>query len=91
MRCWLGTALAPAFVAIFVGLGLWWGLPVLSAVLLTGLLMVSVRLPLRSGAREAGERAGTGAAMHNRRSTGFQAILKRRAGPWFIRGYRFAP
>jgi len=26
-----GTALAPIFVAIFVGLGFWWGLPVLSA------------------------------------------------------------
>ena len=26
----LGTALAPLFVAIFVGLGFWWGLPVLS-------------------------------------------------------------
>jgi MFS family permease len=54
----LGTALAPVFVAIFVGLGFWWGLPVLSAVLLTGLLVVSLRLPLRSGAREAAERAG---------------------------------
>jgi fucose permease len=51
----LGTALAPVFVAIFVGLGFWWGLPVLSAVLLTGLLMVSLRLPLRSGARAAAE------------------------------------
>ena len=36
----LGTALAPVFVAIFVGLGFWWGLPVLSAVLLVGLLGV---------------------------------------------------
>src|SRR5262245_30143713 len=26
----LGTALAPVFVAVFVGLGFWWGLPVLS-------------------------------------------------------------
>ena len=58
----LGTALAPAFVAIFVDLGFWWGLPVLSAVLLTGLLVVSLRLPLRSGAREAGERAGAAGA-----------------------------
>ena len=32
----LGTALAPVFVAVFVGLGFWWGLPVLSAVLLAG-------------------------------------------------------
>ena len=47
----LGTALAPVFVAIFVGLGFWWGLPVLSAALLVALLMFSMRLPLRAGAR----------------------------------------
>jgi MFS family permease len=44
----LGTVLAPVFVAIFVGLGFWWGLPVLSAVLLAGLLTISVRLPLQA-------------------------------------------
>src|SRR5215469_1263857 len=44
----LGTALAPVLVAIFVGLGFWWGLPILSAVLLAGLLLVSLRLPLRA-------------------------------------------
>ena len=27
----LGTALAPVFVAIFVGVGAWWGLPIMSA------------------------------------------------------------
>jgi Major Facilitator Superfamily len=43
----LGTALAPVFVAAFVGLGLWTGLPILAAVLLVGLLLVSLRLPLR--------------------------------------------
>jgi len=42
----LGTALAPLFVAIFVGLGFWWGLPLTSVVLLVVLLMVSMRLPL---------------------------------------------
>jgi MFS family permease len=47
----LGTALAPVLVAIFVGLGFWWGLPILSTVLLAGLLLVSLRLPLRAGAR----------------------------------------
>jgi MFS family permease len=52
----LGTALAPVFVAVFVGLGFWWGLPVLSAVLLAGLLATSLRLPLHAGA-EPGERA----------------------------------
>jgi len=39
----LGTALAPVLVAIFVGLGFWWGLPVLAAALLVGLLVP--RLP----------------------------------------------
>ncbi len=34
----VGTALAPVFVAIFVGLGIWWGLPVLVGVLLLALL-----------------------------------------------------
>jgi fucose permease len=44
----LGTVLAPVFVAVFDGLGFWWGLPVLSGVLLVVLLSVSVRLPLRT-------------------------------------------
>jgi fucose permease len=52
----LGTALAPVLVAIFVGLGFWWGLPILSTVLLAGLLLVSLRLPLRAGARAAAGR-----------------------------------
>jgi MFS family permease len=42
----LGTALAPVFVAVFVGLGFWTGLPVLAACLLAGLIAVSLRLPL---------------------------------------------
>ena len=49
----LGTALAPIFVAVFVGLGFWWGLPVLSVVLIVGLLLVSRPLPLHAGARAA--------------------------------------
>jgi MFS family permease len=57
----LGTALAPVLVALFVGLGFWWGLPVLSTVLLAGLLLVSLRLPLRADAaaraRAPGRRA----------------------------------
>jgi len=52
----LGTVLAPVFVAVFVGLGFWWGLPVLSAALLIALLLVSVRLPLHAA---AGGSAGT--------------------------------
>jgi fucose permease len=44
----LGTALAPLFVALFVGLGFWWGLPVLVAVALVVLLAVAVARPLRT-------------------------------------------
>jgi len=43
----LGTVLAPVFVAIFVGLGFWWGLPLTSTCLLIGLIAVSLGLPLR--------------------------------------------
>lgn len=46
----LGTALAPAFVAVFNGIGFWVGLPVLAAVLLAGLIAVSLRLPLKPAA-----------------------------------------
>jgi hypothetical protein len=54
-----GTALAPVLVAAFVGLEFWWGLPIVSTVLLVALLLVSLRLPLRAGARAAaGGRAG---------------------------------
>jgi len=49
----LGTALAPLFVALFVGLGFWWGLPVLTAALLVGLLVASLPLPLRTGTESA--------------------------------------
>ena len=44
----LGTVLAPVFVAIFVGLGFWWGLPLTSTCLLIGLIAVSLGLPLRA-------------------------------------------
>jgi hypothetical protein len=47
----LGTALAPVFVAIFVGLGAWWGLPVMSSALLLVLLAVGRGMPLHAGAR----------------------------------------
>ena len=53
----LGTALAPVFVALFVGLGFWWGLPVLVAALLLGLIGASVRLPLAIDADHVGRTA----------------------------------
>jgi MFS family permease len=42
----LGTVLAPVFVAVFDGLGFWWGLPLTVAVLLVLLLVLSAGLPL---------------------------------------------
>ncbi len=48
----LGTVLAPVFVALFLGLGFWWGLPVISTLLLVALTVASVRLPLRVQAAE---------------------------------------
>jgi MFS family permease len=49
----LGTALAPAFVATFTGIGFWVGLPLLAAVSLAVVIAVSVRLPLRPAAAAA--------------------------------------
>ena len=61
----LGTALAPVFVAVFVGLGFWWGLPVLAAVLLVGAARWSaLRLPLRAGAAPAADRRRADARRH---------------------------
>jgi MFS family permease len=57
----LGTALAPVFVAIFTGLGFWWGLPVMSSVLLLVLIAICARLPLRPAASErSSEQSATG-------------------------------
>jgi MFS family permease len=53
----LGTALAPVFIALFVGLGIWWGLPVLVGVLLIGLLLFSVGQALQEGAKTHKEQA----------------------------------
>jgi fucose permease len=54
----LGTVLAPVFVAIFVGLGFWWGLPLTSTCLLIGLIAVSIGLPLRVEAARASRPEG---------------------------------
>ena len=42
----LGTALAPIFSAVFVGFGIWWGLPLLMTASTLALLLFAVRLPL---------------------------------------------
>jgi len=43
-----GTALAPLFVAIFLGLGAWWLMPLIVAVALVGLLLFSAKEPLEA-------------------------------------------
>lgn len=43
----VGTALAPVLVALFTGLGMWWGLPLLVALLLAALLFATQRAPLQ--------------------------------------------
>jgi MFS family permease len=47
----LGTALAPVFIALFVGLGIWWGLPLLVGALILGLLLFSAGQALKDGAK----------------------------------------
>jgi len=54
----LGTVLAPVFVAVFIGLGIWWGLPVLAVVLLLALLLFSLSLPLQAGTNTAQSQQG---------------------------------
>jgi len=45
-----GTALAPLFIAVFLGLGVWWLMPVVVAVALLVLLLFSARAPLQVAA-----------------------------------------
>jgi MFS family permease len=48
----LGTALAPVFIALFVRLGMWWGLPVMVGGLILALLMFSLGQPLKDRATD---------------------------------------
>jgi len=45
-----GTALAPLFVAVFVGLGAWWLLPVIVGIAFIALLLSGARMPLQVAA-----------------------------------------
>jgi predicted MFS family arabinose efflux permease len=56
----LGTVLAPLFVAIFLGIGFWQGMPLVSTALFVVLLLVSVRLPLRVEQARAAPSASAG-------------------------------
>jgi len=42
-----GTALAPLLIALFLGLGVWWGLPILVACTLALILISALRQPLQ--------------------------------------------
>jgi MFS family permease len=55
----LGTALAPVFVALFVGFGIWWGLPLTVGGLLAALILWTVSLPLSAAgeSREIGSKS----------------------------------
>jgi fucose permease len=46
----LGTALAPVFIAIFVGVGWWWGLPTMVGIAISGLFLNCWHQPLAQGA-----------------------------------------
>jgi fucose permease len=50
----LGTALAPVLAALFVGLGVWWGLPILVGAGTLGLLVASLPLALGQDSTVAG-------------------------------------
>jgi MFS family permease len=58
----LGTALAP----VFLGLGAWWGLPLLSSALLVALVVIALRLPLSTSAERAAPRGVAGARIPRR-------------------------
>lgn len=45
----VGTALAPVFIALFVGFGFWWGLPLSLVIFILLLFVLSLPLPLPGG------------------------------------------
>jgi fucose permease len=44
----LGTALAPVFILLFVGLGIWWGMPLLVGAAILMVAIFSMSLPLQT-------------------------------------------
>jgi MFS family permease len=57
----LGTMLAPVFVLVFVGMGMWWGMPLSVAAAILLLLMFSTGLPLRTTRQPDAARGRQGA------------------------------
>jgi MFS family permease len=58
----LGTALAPVFVLLFVGMGMWWGMPIFVAAAILFLLIFSTGLPLGAADRTSGAQGSDGGA-----------------------------
>ena len=56
-RVCAGTALAPLFVAIFLGAGVWWLMPLIVAAALTALLLLSTKVPLEASVGDVGNAA----------------------------------
>ena len=52
-----GTALAPLFVAIFLGAGVWWLMPLMVAAALTALLLLGTKVPLEASVGDVGNAA----------------------------------
>ncbi len=72
----LGTALAPIFALVFVGLGFWWGLPVLVGALTLVLLLFTLRLPLQEKTPVAARRGQPHGQGRCRRASGFMPRLR---------------
>jgi MFS family permease len=53
----VGTTLAPVFVVVFVGYGIWWGLPAAAAIVMIVLLAVSRGVPLKVAAAPTATKA----------------------------------
>ena len=82
----LGTALAPVLVAVFLGIGLWWGLPVVVAVLLAVLIAFSLGpaaprrgLDGRPGRRASGQRCPRGSGYSPRSRCSMESSRRRTA------------
>ena len=81
----LGTVLAPVFVALFDGLGFWWGMPLTSATLLVALLFVASGCPCgsrRVNSERAGRHPDTGAVLGLRGFAVLYGVCETVNGNW---------
>ena len=72
----LGTALAPVFVLLFVGMGMWWGMPISVALASLLLALFSARLPFTSDTATGRSRRTTRQAASCRRGFGCSQRLR---------------